>query len=268
MSSPASAPQGVPGGGRDVRWVRLDGLHLTLRFLGPTLDDRIEAATQALRTAAERPGGLRHRDRRRRDLPARWPAAGPVARRARRRGGPDRARGRDRPGAGGRRLDPGREALPAAPDAGALGRRAGGAAIGARLIAAAAELDVRFRAETRRPVREPDRWWPGPVRAHRGGRPVLTPAVQGARRHPGATIEGTGGASAPDPGWRRRLEAPVTAAQRLRLVLALGAINLVLASVALRRRHRRGPITAHDSGRTDARDRLRLPGTDGHDDRP
>jgi 2'-5' RNA ligase len=44
--------QGVPGGGRDVRWVRLDGLHLTLRFLGPTLDDRVEAATQALRTGA------------------------------------------------------------------------------------------------------------------------------------------------------------------------------------------------------------------------
>jgi len=44
---------GVPGGGRDVRWVRLEGLHLTLRFLGPTLDDRVEAATQALRGAAE-----------------------------------------------------------------------------------------------------------------------------------------------------------------------------------------------------------------------
>lgn len=42
---------GVPGGGRDVRWVRLDGLHLTLRFLGPTLDDRIEAARHAVRTA-------------------------------------------------------------------------------------------------------------------------------------------------------------------------------------------------------------------------
>jgi 2'-5' RNA ligase len=43
---------GVPGGGRDVRWVRLDGLHLTLRFLGPTLDDRIEPARQAVRAAA------------------------------------------------------------------------------------------------------------------------------------------------------------------------------------------------------------------------
>ncbi len=44
--------QGVPGGGRDVRWVRLDGLHLTLRFLGPTLDDRVEAASDAVRRAA------------------------------------------------------------------------------------------------------------------------------------------------------------------------------------------------------------------------
>jgi 2'-5' RNA ligase len=43
---------GVPGGGRDVRWVRLDGLHLTLRFLGPTLDDRVDAAIEAVHTAA------------------------------------------------------------------------------------------------------------------------------------------------------------------------------------------------------------------------
>jgi 2'-5' RNA ligase len=43
---------GVPGGGRDVRWVRLDSLHLTLRFLGPTLEDRIEPAAEATRAAA------------------------------------------------------------------------------------------------------------------------------------------------------------------------------------------------------------------------
>jgi 2'-5' RNA ligase len=42
---------GVPGGGRDVRWVRLDGLHLTLRFLGPTLDDRIGPTREAVRAA-------------------------------------------------------------------------------------------------------------------------------------------------------------------------------------------------------------------------
>jgi 2'-5' RNA ligase len=44
--------EGVPGGGRDVRWVRLDGLHLTLRFLGPTLDDRVVPATEAVHVAA------------------------------------------------------------------------------------------------------------------------------------------------------------------------------------------------------------------------
>ncbi len=41
-----------PNGSRDVRWVRLDGLHLTLRFLGPTLEDRIAAIVDAVRTAA------------------------------------------------------------------------------------------------------------------------------------------------------------------------------------------------------------------------
>ncbi len=43
---------GVANGGRDVRWVRLDGLHLTLRFLGPTLDDRIGVVLDAVRTTA------------------------------------------------------------------------------------------------------------------------------------------------------------------------------------------------------------------------
>jgi RNA 2',3'-cyclic 3'-phosphodiesterase len=43
---------GVPGGGRDVRWVRLDGLHLTLRFIGPTLPDRVAPAEEAVRAAA------------------------------------------------------------------------------------------------------------------------------------------------------------------------------------------------------------------------
>lgn len=44
--------QGVPGGGRDVRWVRLDGLHVTLRFIGPTPESRVEAAAEATRAAA------------------------------------------------------------------------------------------------------------------------------------------------------------------------------------------------------------------------
>jgi len=38
--------------GRGVRWVRLDGLHVTLRFLGPTEDDRVAALEAAVREAA------------------------------------------------------------------------------------------------------------------------------------------------------------------------------------------------------------------------
>jgi 2'-5' RNA ligase len=39
--------------GRGVRWVRLDGLHLTLRFLGPTPEERVpDLAAAVARTAA------------------------------------------------------------------------------------------------------------------------------------------------------------------------------------------------------------------------
>jgi 2'-5' RNA ligase len=44
--------KGLPTGARDVRWVRLDGLHLTLRFLGPTPEDRIGPTAAAVRRAA------------------------------------------------------------------------------------------------------------------------------------------------------------------------------------------------------------------------
>jgi 2'-5' RNA ligase len=37
---------------RDVRWVRLDGLHLTLRFIGPVDEDRLEPLSRAVETAA------------------------------------------------------------------------------------------------------------------------------------------------------------------------------------------------------------------------
>lgn len=37
--------------GRDVRWVRLDGLHLTLRFIGPTVEERLPAVVEAVRAA-------------------------------------------------------------------------------------------------------------------------------------------------------------------------------------------------------------------------
>jgi len=42
----------LPTGMRDVRWVRRDGLHVTLRFLGPTAEDREEATAEAVRSAA------------------------------------------------------------------------------------------------------------------------------------------------------------------------------------------------------------------------
>jgi 2'-5' RNA ligase len=42
----------LPDGARDVRWVRLDGLHLTLRFLGPTAEDRVAPTADAVRAVA------------------------------------------------------------------------------------------------------------------------------------------------------------------------------------------------------------------------
>ena len=47
----------LPDGARDVRWVRLDGLHLTLRFLGPTPDDRLEGAAAAVHAIAAAAAG-------------------------------------------------------------------------------------------------------------------------------------------------------------------------------------------------------------------
>jgi RNA 2',3'-cyclic 3'-phosphodiesterase len=47
----------LPAGARDVRWVRLDGLHLTLRFLGPTPTDRIEATAAAVEQVARAAAG-------------------------------------------------------------------------------------------------------------------------------------------------------------------------------------------------------------------
>lgn len=49
----------LPDGARDVRWVRLDGLHLTLRFLGPTPEERVEPTATAVRAvAAAAPGPI------------------------------------------------------------------------------------------------------------------------------------------------------------------------------------------------------------------
>lgn len=43
---------GLPPGMRDVRWVRLDGLHLTIRFLGPTTDELVVTSSTAIERAA------------------------------------------------------------------------------------------------------------------------------------------------------------------------------------------------------------------------
>lgn len=44
--------QDLPAGAHDVRWVRLDGLHLTLRFLGPTAESLIAGTVAAVERAA------------------------------------------------------------------------------------------------------------------------------------------------------------------------------------------------------------------------
>jgi len=139
--------EGVPGGGHDVRWVRLDGLHLTLRFLGPTLDDRIVPAVEAVRAAGAAGAPF--------DISIGGAGAFPSAARPRalwlgvRTGETDLtnlAQTVDTAlGAAGWDLEakPFRAHL-------TLARADGihaGAAIGARLVAAAAEIDLRFRAD-------------------------------------------------------------------------------------------------------------------------
>jgi RNA 2',3'-cyclic 3'-phosphodiesterase len=47
----------LPPGARDVRWVRLDTLHLTLRFLGPTPPDQVESTADAVAAAAASAAG-------------------------------------------------------------------------------------------------------------------------------------------------------------------------------------------------------------------
>lgn len=138
---------GVPGGGRDVRWVRLDSLHLTLRFLGPTLEEGVEPAAVATRTAAAAIEPF--------DISIGGAGAFPSAARPRalwldvRAGEPELAQlaaavDRALRNAGWEFEDkPFRAHL-------TLARADGvpaGSAIGARLVAAAADLDVRFRAD-------------------------------------------------------------------------------------------------------------------------
>ena len=140
--------EGVPGGGRDVRWVRLDGLHLTLRFLGPTLDERLGQATEAVRAAAATATPF--------DISIGGAGTFPPAGRPRalwlglREGETELtalARSVDEMlTLAGWELDP----RPYRPHL-TLARSDGvpaGSAIGDRLVSAAADLDVRFRAES------------------------------------------------------------------------------------------------------------------------
>lgn len=48
----------LPDGMRDVRWVRMDGLHLTLRFLGPTAPDHVAPTAAAMAAAAASHGPI------------------------------------------------------------------------------------------------------------------------------------------------------------------------------------------------------------------
>jgi len=138
---------GVPGGGRDVRWVRLDGLHMTLRFLGPTLDDRLVPAVEAVRAAAAVAPAF--------DVSIGGAGAFPPVGRPRalwlgvRTGEPELA---DLALIADQALRVAGWDLEAKPYAAhlTLARSDGiqaGTAIGARLVAAAAEMDVRFRVD-------------------------------------------------------------------------------------------------------------------------
>ena len=53
--------QRLPEGMRDVRWVRLEGVHLTVRFLGPTLEERIASTAAAVELAAREQGPIHAR---------------------------------------------------------------------------------------------------------------------------------------------------------------------------------------------------------------
>ena len=64
---------------RDVRWVRMDGLHLTLRFLGPTPEADVPTVAEAVRRAASTAGPVRGPDRRRGIVPEPAPATDAVA---------------------------------------------------------------------------------------------------------------------------------------------------------------------------------------------
>ena len=166
----ASAPSRCPTGMRDVRWVRLDGLHLTLRFLGPTLDERIAPTADAVTPRRSRPGAHRRRPGRQR-APSRRTAG--------------RARCGSACRAGVAELDGAGRAAPTTSWSRPAGRpttrpfRAhltlarsdglvAGSLVAGRLAAALGDERIDADARSAGPVRERDRRRTGPLRA--GGR--------------------------------------------------------------------------------------------------
>ncbi len=139
--------EGLAGRGRDVRWVRLDHLHLTIRFIGPTLEDRVPAARDAVRVAATSATSF--------DASISGAGAFPSSHRPRalwlgiRLGAPELA---DLAGAVDRAMESAGWESSSKPFVAhlTLARSDGvpaGAAIGARLVSLASDLEVGFRVD-------------------------------------------------------------------------------------------------------------------------
>ncbi len=84
----------VGDGTARIRWVRVDGLHLTLRFLGPTPEDRVVPLKASADALARITAPFEVELARRRRISEPGPAAEPVGRRPRGRRSPGDARGR------------------------------------------------------------------------------------------------------------------------------------------------------------------------------
>ena len=109
--------------GRVPRWVHLETLHLTVRFLGDTSPDLVPAVADGGRRGGRGPRGVRRRARGRRLVPARRQDPDPVARARARGDGAGRAGRRPGPRAGAARLAAGPAPVPPAHHGRPAGRR-------------------------------------------------------------------------------------------------------------------------------------------------
>ena len=73
----ADVEAAVHGARSQVRWVRLDGLHLTLRFLGPTAESRVEEIAALVDRAAARAAPIQVTVAGTGAVPVRRPGRGP-----------------------------------------------------------------------------------------------------------------------------------------------------------------------------------------------